>query len=63
MRMLGIDPGLTCTGWGIIEQPYTALIHLVMGKSEQAQAKAIMKDCKSSLMASWLCARTWPHSR
>jgi len=32
MRMLGIDPGLTCTGWGIIEQHGTALIHLGHGQ-------------------------------
>lgn len=32
MRMLGIDPGLTCTGWGIIEQHGNALIHLGHGQ-------------------------------
>lgn len=32
MRMLGIDPGLTCTGWGIIEKHGTALLHLGHGQ-------------------------------
>ena len=27
MRMLGIDPGLTCTGWGVIEKHGNALLH------------------------------------
>ena len=31
MRMLGIDPGLTCTGWGVIEQQGTKLVHLGHG--------------------------------
>ena len=32
MRMLGIDPGLTCTGWGIIEKQAGSLIHLGHGQ-------------------------------
>ena len=32
MRMLGIDPGLTCTGWGIIEKHGNTLIHLGHGQ-------------------------------
>ena len=32
MRMLGIDPGLTCTGWGIIEQHGNKLTHLGHGQ-------------------------------
>jgi len=32
MRMLGIDPGLTCTGWGIIEKHGNALLHLGHGQ-------------------------------
>ena len=30
--MLGIDPGLTCTGWGIIEKHGNALLHLGHGQ-------------------------------
>jgi len=32
MRMLGIDPGLTCTGWGVIEKHGNALLHLGHGQ-------------------------------
>ena len=32
MRMLGIDPGLACTGWGIVEKQGHALIHLGHGQ-------------------------------
>ena len=30
--MLGIDPGLTCTGWGVIEKHGNALLHLGHGQ-------------------------------
>ena len=32
MRMLGIDPGLACTGWGIVEKQGHTLIHLGHGQ-------------------------------
>ena len=32
MRMLGIDPGLACTGWGIVEKQGHQLIHLSHGQ-------------------------------
>ena len=31
LRMLGIDPGLQCTGWGIIVQDGLKLTHLAHG--------------------------------
>ena len=40
MRMLGIDPGLTCTGWGIIEQHGNALIHLGHGQIKTSTAQS-----------------------
>lgn len=31
MRVLGIDPGLQCMGWGVIEQRGSRLIHIANG--------------------------------
>ena len=31
LRMLGIDPGLQCTGWGIVVQDGLKLTHLAHG--------------------------------
>lgn len=39
MRMLGIDPGLTCTGWGVIEKHGNALLHLGHGQIRTSTAE------------------------
>ncbi|MGR3805813.1 crossover junction endodeoxyribonuclease RuvC [Marinibacterium profundimaris] len=31
MRVLGIDPGLQCMGWGVIEQTGSRLVHVANG--------------------------------
>ena len=40
MRMLGIDPGLACTGWGIVEKHNHQLRHLAHGQIRTSTADA-----------------------
>ncbi len=41
MRLLGLDPGLRCTGWGVIEAEGNRLVHVANG--------AISSDAKRTL--------------
>jgi len=40
MRMLGIYPGLACTGWGIVEKQGHTLIHLGHGQIRTSTSEA-----------------------
>ena len=48
MRVLGIDPGLQCMGWGVIEQRGSRLIHVADGvcttKGSDLSADGLARD-------------------
>ena len=35
MRVIGIDPGLRCTGWGVIEMAGNRLSHVATGRARR----------------------------
>src|SRR5665647_243344 len=41
IRILGIDPGLRCTGWGLIEADGNRLIHVACGSLETSERAAL----------------------
>ena len=58
-RLIGLDPGLQCTGWGIIESDGLRLRHLANGtvksNSKEELAKRLMQlfDGLNEILAEW----------
>ena len=49
IRILGIDPGLRRTGWGLIESDGNRLIHIACGSFETATAPIWAFACLQSM--------------
>ena len=41
IRILGVDPGLRCTGWGLIEAAGNRLIHVACGSLETSERDSL----------------------
>jgi len=60
MRLLGIDPGLRCTGWGVVEMRGNRLTHIANGAVKtQADASLSVRlmqlhDGLQQVIADWL---------
>jgi len=63
MRLLGLDPGLQKTGWGVVESRGTRLIHIANGVVKSTSKKSLAErlvelyDGLSGVLAEWQ-----PHS-
>ncbi len=59
VRIIGIDPGLRCTGWGVIESDGRALSYVASGavtsngKAELAHRLLELFEGLSSVLSSW----------
>ena len=62
MRLLGLDPGLTRTGWGVIEVEGSRLVHVAHGVVTTTKSESLavrlreIYDALNTVLAEWLPA-------